>query len=144
MVKTQQVLFGQYTEASGYEMTGRILAAPQRPTAVFAGNNFIAFGAMQRLREAGMEIPRDMSVVVFDDLPQGWILPILTVISQPAYEIGKQACELILARLASNDPLEPRTIVLPSTLIVRQSSAPPRSAPARPAPAGATATENPA
>jgi LacI family transcriptional regulator len=138
------ILFGEYTEASGHAMTDQMLVAAEVPTAIFAGNNFIAFGAMQRLREAGMEIPQDMSVVVFDDLPQGWILPFLTVISQPAYEIGKQACELILARLASGDPLEPRTIVLPSSLIVRQSSAPPRSTPARPAPASAPTTEYPA
>jgi LacI family transcriptional regulator len=123
----QQILFGEYTEASGYEMTGRILAAAERPTAIFAGNNFIAFGAIQRLRESGMEIPDDMSIVVFDDLPQGWIIPFLTVISQPAYEIGKQAAELMLERLASEESIEPRTIVLPSTLIVRRSSAPPRS-----------------
>jgi LacI family transcriptional regulator len=121
------ILFGEYTEASGHAMTTQLLGAAEVPTAVFACNNFIAFGAMQRLREAGVKIPEDMSVVVFDDLPQGWILPFLTVISQPAYEIGKQACELMLARLASNDPLEARTIVLPSSLIVRQSSAPPRS-----------------
>jgi LacI family transcriptional regulator len=123
----QQILFGEYTEASGYEMTSRILAASDIPTAIFAGNNFIAFGAIQKLREAGMQIPADMSIVVFDDLPQGWILPFLTVISQPAYEIGKQAAELMLERLAGDEPIAPRTIVLPSSLIVRQSSAPPRS-----------------
>jgi LacI family transcriptional regulator len=140
----QTILFGEYTEASGHAMTDRLLSAAEVPTAIFAGNNFIAFGAMQRLREAGMEIPHDMSVVVFDDLPQGWILPFLTVISQPAYEIGKQACELILARLASGEPIEPRTVVLQSSLIVRQSSAPPRSTSALRAPIAAFATENPA
>ncbi|MGA3056927.1 MAG: LacI family DNA-binding transcriptional regulator [Candidatus Limnocylindrales bacterium] len=141
---TQQILFGQYTEASGYEMTGRLLAAPTRPTAIFAGNNFIAFGAIQALRESGLEIPDDMSIVVFDDLPQGWIMPFLTVIAQPAYEIGRLAAEMMLERLASEEPIEPRTIVLPSSLIVRRSSAPPRSTSAQPAPAGANPMENPA
>jgi LacI family transcriptional regulator len=140
----QQIIFGEYTEASGYEMTGRVLGIADRPTAIFAGNNFIAFGAIQRLREAGLEIPDDMSIVVFDDLPQGWIIPFLTVISQPAYEIGKQAAELMLERLASEEPIAPRTIVLPSSLIVRRSSAPPRSVSAQPAPTGAQAMENPA
>jgi LacI family transcriptional regulator len=137
----QTIMFGEYNEASGYAMTTSLLSAAEISTAIFAGNNFIAFGALQRLREAGLEVPRDMSVVVFDDLPQGWILPFLTVISQPAYEIGKQACELMLTRLASSEPLEPRTVVLPSNLIVRQSSAPPRSTLAQPAPAGAPTTE---
>jgi LacI family transcriptional regulator len=141
---SQQILFGEYTEASGYEMTGRILGLADRPTAIFAGNNFIAFGAIQRLREAGLEIPDDMSIVVFDDLPQGWIIPFLTVISQPAYEIGKQAAELMLERLAGDEPPAPRTIVLPGSLIVRRSSAAPRSTPA-PAPrAAANPLENPA
>jgi LacI family transcriptional regulator len=132
----QQILFGEYTVASGYEMTGRILAAPSRPTAIFAGNNFIAFGVIRALRESGMHFPDDMSIVVFDDLPQGWALPFLTVISQPAYEIGKQAAEMMLERLASEEPREPRAIVLPSSLIVRRSSAPPRSTSGQPAPAG--------
>ena len=140
----QTIVFGEYTEASGHTMTAKVLSATEVPTAIFAGNNFIASGAIQSIREAGMEIPHDMSVVVFDDLPQGWIQPFLTVISQPAYEIGKQACELMLARLSSAEPIEPCTIVLPSSLIVRQSSAPPRSTSARPAPAMSFATENPA
>jgi hypothetical protein len=97
------------------------------PSAIFAGNNFIAFGAIQRLREAGLEIPDDMSIVCFDDLPQGWIQPFLTTVSQPTYEIGKQAAHMLLERLATDEPLESRVIVLPSSLIVRRSSAPPRS-----------------
>ena len=123
----QKILFGEYTEASGYSMAGRILAASEMPTAIFAGNNFIAFGAIQRLREAGLEIPDDMSIVCFDDLPQGWIQPFLTTVSQPTYEIGRQAAHMLLERLATDEPLEPRVIVLPSSLIVRRSSAPPRS-----------------
>ena len=140
----QQILFGKYTQASGYEMTGRLLAASPVPTAIFAGNNFIAFGALQGLRESGLEIPDDMSIVVFDDLPQGWILPFLTVISQPAYEIGKQAGEMMLERLTTEESFAPREVVLPSSLIVRRSSAPPRSTSAQPASAGAKLMENPA
>jgi DNA-binding LacI/PurR family transcriptional regulator len=141
---TQQICFGQYTESSGYEMTGRLLAAPRKPTAIFAGNNFLAFGAIQALRESGLKIPDDMSIVVFDDLPQGWIIPFLTVIAQPAYQIGKKAAELMLERLGSDEPIAPRTFVLRSSLIVRQSSAPPRSASAKPARAAAKPMENPA
>jgi len=141
---TQQILFGQYTEASGYEMTGRLLAAQSRPTAIFAGNNFIAFGAIQGLREAGKEIPDDISIVVFDDLPQGWVMPFLTVIAQPAYEIGRLAAEMMIERLGADQPLEPRTIVLPCELITRRSSAPPRLRSAKPTPATLNPTESPA
>ena len=118
------VVFGGYNEASGYEMTRLILAAEPRPTAIFAANNFIAFGAIGALREAGLRAPEDMSIAVFDDLPPGWVFdPFLTVVSQPAYEIGKQAAELMLERLAGKAPVEPRTIVLPSELIIRRSTA---------------------
>lgn len=141
--RTQEIHFGEYTEASGFEMTGRLLAAPSRPTAIFAGNNFIAFGSIQAIRESGLEIPDDMSIVVFDDLPQGWVLPFLTVISQPAYEIGKLAAEMMLERLGSEVPIAPRTVVLPSSLIVRRSSAPPRLASGLPTPASLTSSENP-
>jgi LacI family transcriptional regulator len=92
---------------------------------LFAANNFIAFGAIRALREAGMSTPEDMSIAVFDDVPPGWVFdPFLTVVSQPAYEIGKQAAELMLERLAGKAPAEPRTIVLPSELITRRSTAP--------------------
>ena len=124
---SRYILFGEYNDASGFEMTRRILAARPRPTALFAANNFIAFGAIQALREAGLSIPEEMSIAVFDDLPQGWVFdPFLTVVSQPAYEIGRQATELMLERLTGEAPAEPRTIVLPSELIARRSTAPPR------------------
>jgi LacI family transcriptional regulator len=118
------VVFGEYNEASGYEMTCRVLQSWPRPTALFAANNFIAFGAIRALREAGLLTPQDVSVAVFDDLPPGWIFdPFLTVVSQPAYEIGKQAAELMLQRLGGKTPAGPRTIVLPSELIARGSTA---------------------
>ena len=123
----EQIIFGEYNVTSGYEMTRQILASESRPTAVFAANNFIAFGALRAFREAGVRIPEDMSVAVFDDLPPGWVFdPFLTVVSQPAYEIGRQAAELMLERLTGNAPAEARTIVLPSELITRRSTAPPR------------------
>jgi LacI family transcriptional regulator len=144
-VDDELVVFGEFNEASGHEMTERILAARPRPTAIFAGNNFIAFGAIQALREAALAIPDDMSIVVFDDLPQGWVLdPFLTVVSQPAYEIGRQATELMLERLAGDAPAEPRTVVLPITLITRRSTSQPRRKVTASAPADWAQPENPA
>ncbi len=112
-----QILLGEFSEASGYAMTCQVLQRQPRPTAIFAANNFIAFGAMRALREAGLGVPEDVSMVVFDDLPPGWVMdPFLTVVSQPAYEIGKQAAGLLLERLSGVAPEGPRTIVLPSEL----------------------------
>jgi len=127
------VHFGEYNEASGYEMTVRLLATLPIATAIFATNNFIAFGAIRALREAGLTIPEDMSIAVFDDLPKGWILdPFLTAVAQPAYEIGKRAAEMMIERLTGDVPAEARTIVLPSEMITRRSTAPPRQVAAMP------------
>jgi LacI family transcriptional regulator len=123
-----QILFGEFNEASGYSMTREILNAQPRPTAIFAANNFIAFGALRALREAGLAIPEDISVVVFDDLPPGWVLdPFLTVVSQPAYEIGTRAADILLGRLAGEISDGPQTVILASELVVRRSTAPPRA-----------------
>jgi LacI family transcriptional regulator len=122
-----QILFGEFTEASGYSMARQVIEAKPRPTAIFAANNFIAFGAMRAIREAGLRVPDDISLVAFDDLPPEWVFdPMLTVVTQPAYEIGTKAAELLLERLGGDAPDRPRGIVLPSCLIIRRSTAPPR------------------
>jgi LacI family transcriptional regulator len=121
------VLHGEFNQASGYAMAQQALALNPRPTALFAANNFIAIGAYRALRDAGLRVPEDISLVTFDDLPAPLVMePFLTVAGQPAYEMGRQATELLLARLGGEGPAEPQEIVLPIELIVRQSSGPPR------------------
>ncbi len=125
--KCGRVVFGEFNEASGYTMARDVLQGDRRPTAIFAANNFIAYGAMRALHETGLGIPDDISVAVFDDLPPGWVMdPFFTVVSQPAYEIGTEAANLLLERLAGEAPGEPRSIILPSEVIVRRSTAAPR------------------
>jgi LacI family transcriptional regulator len=128
-----QVCYGHYTQESGYQMAQQALAATPRPTALFAANNFIAIGAFRALREVGLSVPDDLSVVAFDDLPPAMVIdPFLTVAGQPAYEMGQRAAELLFARLAGEAQAEPQEIVLPTQMIIRRSSGPPpvcRSAP---------------
>jgi len=113
---------GSFTQASGYEMTRRALAATPRPTALFAANNFIAIGAIRALRDAGLRVPEDVALVAFDDLPPALVIdPFLTVAAQPAYEMGRRATELLLARLSGEAPEAHQEIVLPTQVIVRQS-----------------------
>jgi LacI family transcriptional regulator len=120
------VYYGEFTQASGYEMTQHVLTATPRPTALFAANNFIAIGSLRALRDAGLQMPEDMALVSFDDLPQAFVIdPFLTVAAQPAYEMGHKATELLLARLSGLAPLEYQEIVLPTETIVRRSSGPP-------------------
>lgn len=115
--------FGAFTVASGYAMMRDLLA--HRPTAIFAANNFIAAGALTVIREAGLRTPEDISVVMFDDLPDPYATaPVLTVVVQPAYALGRAAAARLLTRLQQPD-LPPHELVLPVQMIVRSSTAAP-------------------
>ncbi len=125
----QEIVYhGSFTVASGHEMACRVLALPLRPTACFAANNFIAIGALKALNEAGVAVPREMSLVGFDDLPPALVVDaFLTAAVQPAYEMGRQATSLLLARLSGQAPAARVEIVLPAAIIQRRSAAPPAS-----------------
>ncbi len=119
--------FGKLNQADGHRMAQEVLSTDAtRPTAIFAANNFIAFGAIRALAEAGLRVPGDMSVVAFDDLPLEWVSdPFLTVAAQPAYEIGRRAAEMLLDRLSGAREAAGEDVVLPFELIIRRSSAAP-------------------
>ena len=122
------IFYGQFVQASGYQMAQQALLARPRPTALFAANNFIAIGAWRALHEVGLRIPEDMTLVGFDDLPASLVVePFLTVAAQPGYEMGKQGTDLLLTRLVEETPVQPQEIVLPTQLIVRGSSGTPRN-----------------
>jgi LacI family transcriptional regulator len=117
------VYYGEFSLESGYDMTEQILARTPRPSALFAGNNFIAIGALRALRDAGLRVPEDLALVGFDDLPEDLVVdPFLTVAAQPAYGMGRQATELLLARLSEETPAAYQEIVLPTVIVVRESS----------------------
>jgi LacI family transcriptional regulator len=120
-------LFGAFTIESGRCMMQTLLARPVRPTAIFAASNFIAAGALYAMRAAGLHTPDDISVVVFDDLPDPFVTaPSLTVVAQPAYELGERAAHRLLEKLgqegAAPAPETVCEIVLPVRLIIRQST----------------------
>jgi LacI family transcriptional regulator len=121
----EHVYLGDFTEASGYDLTVQALATDPRPTAFFAANNFMAAGALRSMRQAGLRLPQDVSLVAFDDLPF-WMLvePFLTVADQPAYEMGRQAAELLIGRLSDPAANGVQEIVLPTQMIVRSSCRP--------------------
>jgi LacI family transcriptional regulator len=117
------VYYGKYSAESGYEMAQQMLASTPRPSALFAGNNFIAIGILRALRDAGLRVPEDFALVSFDDLPANVVIdPFFTVAAQPAYEMGRQATELLLARLSEEPPTAYQEIVLSTEIIVRESS----------------------
>jgi LacI family transcriptional regulator len=110
-----------FKEHGGYEAMRSLLGLPHRPDAVFVANNLMAMGALHAIGDAGLRIPEDMGIVCFDDVPWGASLqPPLTVVDQPAFELGAAAARILLGRL--REPRGPvRKVVLPTRLIVRAS-----------------------
>ena len=117
------VYWGEFSQMLGYEMVQRALQTTPRPTAFLAVNNFIANGALRALRDMDIQVPEDISVVSFDDIPVAINpMPFLTVAAQPAYEMGYRATRLLVARLANEGPETVQKIILPVEILVRQSS----------------------
>jgi LacI family transcriptional regulator len=102
-----------------------LLQHPRPPTAVFCANDIQAIGAMYECREAGIEVPRDISIVGFDDLPIAqYTTPQLTTVRVPAAEMGKLATEALIMMI--REGRRPRSVELPIQLVERGSTAPPR------------------
>lgn len=113
---------GDFSRKSGFEAAKQLLALDERPTAIFAANDMSAYGAIAAIREAGLSVPGDISVVGFDDIPiAAQLHPQLTTIRQPLQQMARAAVNLLLALVAGLDaPSE--QIVLPTQLIVREST----------------------
>jgi LacI family transcriptional regulator len=116
---------GSYREQGGYEAMGRLLALAHRPTAVFAVNDLAAAGAIRAIREAGLDVPRDISLVGFNDLATvAPTAPSLTSLHLPLHEMGMAAARRLLAQILDgvtfNEP-----IIMPVTLVVRSSTGKP-------------------
>ncbi|WP_261305577.1 LacI family DNA-binding transcriptional regulator [Paenibacillus andongensis] len=93
------------------------------PTAIFAANNMLAVGVIQSLRQRGLQVPDDLSVVCFDDFGHaGAINPFLTLASQPAYQFGLLGMQLLIERIEGEAVHENRKIILPSEMIIRAST----------------------
>lgn len=117
----------------GYRATREVLALKPRPTALFSFNNMLAVGALRALRETGVGVPRDISLITFDDMDLfPYVDPPITAIAQPDYQIGTEAARTLISML-SGDFFVPREMVLPTEFRQRESCAPPPGASGRPA-----------
>jgi len=104
------------------------MIAGHRPTALVAGGDLIAFGAVDAARACGLRVPGEFSVVGFDDLPQAaQMFPALTTVRQPLHEMGKIAARMLLS-LLDGRPLLLQNMQIPTELIVRGTTAPPPDA----------------
>ena len=112
-----------YREADGEAAMRTLLAAADPPTAVLAGNDMMALGCCSAIAEAGLQCPRDISVVGFNDMPlTDRVEPALTTVRVPYYDIGREAAELLVRTLA-DERTAGRSVRLTPTLVVRDSTA---------------------
>jgi LacI family transcriptional regulator len=128
-IDESMVRFDAYERAAGYAATKDILAASV-PTALFAGSDYLAIGALAALRELGLDAPHDFSLVGFDDMPFAEMLhPPLTTVRQPIEEMGRQGVRTLLGQI--KDDQSPGLVRLATELVVRGSVAPLRPATSR-------------
>ena len=117
---------GFNTAASGCEAAHRLLAQPQRPTAIFASNDDMAAGVLVAAHERGISVPSDLSVAGFDDTELASIVwPKLTTVHQPVYEMSYRATDVVIDLIKGVAP--PRVIWLDYGLKKRGSTASPAS-----------------
>jgi DNA-binding LacI/PurR family transcriptional regulator len=120
-----ELLRGDWTPRSGYELGERLLEIPDL-TAVLVGNDQMALGLLRRLHEAGREVPHDLSLVGFDDIPEAaYFTPPLTTVRQDFAELGRLCLQILLRRI-QRDPGPTRVVVQPE-LVLRGSTAAPRT-----------------
>jgi LacI family transcriptional regulator len=124
------VVTGDFLEAGGFDGAHALLSLQESPTAIFASSDTAAIGVVRAARERGLSVPSDLSVVGFDDIPEASLVtPALTTVVQPLREMGRAAVRLLMGVM--REPTRPpATVVLSTTLVARDSTAPPRPAPA--------------
>ena len=125
LAPAEYIIESDFLVDGGYEATNQLLDLSNPPTAIFAFNDNMAIGAMRAAQERGLLVPRDISIVGFDDSSGAAIVsPSLTTVSQPLQEMGRVAVSL-LVRLLERQRVQALRIELGTRLIVRESSAPP-------------------
>ena len=125
----QLIVGGDFTQHRGFTATQELLALSDPPSAIFAANDLMAFGAIAAIREAGLRVPDDISVIGFDDIPTAaQFFPPLTTVRQPLHQMGRAAVSTLLALIAGIDAASPQ-VTLPTDLVVRATTAPSRGLP---------------
>lgn len=121
--RTSLIRFADFKDEGGTRAVRELLDGPNRPDGIFVANNRMTTGALVALRELGVRIPDEISLVGFDDLPWADLVsPSITTVRQPSYELGRAAARLLTERMQGLEDPRPREIVLEPELIIRDSS----------------------
>lgn len=114
--------YGDYSFKSGHRAALSLLTLKERPTALFSISDIMAIGALRAAREKGLKVPDDLAVVGFDNISFSSMCdPMLTTVSQPKYDLGCTAMELLLKTIRG-ELAEPVEIVLENELVIREST----------------------
>ena len=117
-VNDDYIIKMKFNPNAGYYMAKELLESHPEVTAIFAYNDMIAIGAYMAIYQKGLKIPDDISVVGYDDIEMASIIsPGITTVSQPFYEMGRTAAELLLKRIKEEDRSIPQTILLPTMTV---------------------------
>lgn len=107
----------------GYQCMQKLLSHSKRPDAVFANNDMVAYGAMQAIKEAGLNIPHDIAVIGFSDWqPSELLEPALSSVRQPGFEMGATASQILLRQIDNPGMVRGESTVLQTNLVCRRSS----------------------
>jgi LacI family transcriptional regulator len=118
-IKPELAIEADFSDEGGYNAMARLL--PQKPDAVFAASDLMAFGAMRAILEANLRIPEDVAVIGFDDLPAAAKTnPPLTTVRQPVAQMGSKAVE-VLINVIENEIKDTQQVILDTELVVRES-----------------------
>jgi LacI family transcriptional regulator len=121
-VKPEWIIYSSFTQESGERDTYQLLKGRQKPDAIFAVNDRKAIGAMIALKNKNIRIGKEVGVIGFTNDPMSTIIsPSLSTIAEPAFEIGKLSCELLLKHIRKKN-FHPEEIILECPLIVREST----------------------
>jgi LacI family xylobiose transport system transcriptional regulator len=124
-IRPEWIRFGDFHVTGGRDRATELLALPERPTAIFAGSDLQALGAMDAARALALRVPEDVSIVGYDDIPLArWVTPRLTTVLQPLKRMGEEAARLAIRLSEETPPTTPR-MDLATSLVVRDSTAAP-------------------
>ena len=121
-IRPEWIVEGDMTQNGGADVVENLLNLNPRPTAIICGNDLMAIGAANRIRQHSLVVGKDIALGGFDDIPlAAFVSPPLTTLHQPIYEIGRRTCAMLINLLNDGAPQNEHILLMPS-LVVRESS----------------------